>query len=469
MLDEKTREAIFTLKRKGRGRKAIAKILSISRTTVRDVLRSGKSTVPKIERQDSTAPHVDLIRELYLECKGNWVRVHEELLAKKIEIPYSTLTAACRRYGIGVKEPRVSGSYDFPPGAEMQHDTSPHDAKIADQLRRLQCVSLWLGYSTMGFAQCYPTFNRFYCKVFLTDAFRFFGGACSRCTIDNTHVVILHGTGANAVVVPEMVAFAKRFGFTFIAHEIGDKNRSAGVERRFDYIENNFYPGRTFSSLPDLNQQLIQWCIDKNNLFRRHLQTKPVELFRLEKLHMRPLPLYIPEVYQLHMRVVDSYGYVNVHTNAYSVPCELVGKDVQVRESINTISIYHGHRLIATHERKEEGTHTRVTLPEHRYQRRSKHRKPNQPLIPEEKILRAGKTEFGTIVELFKEKRSNRAVRSIRALHRMYLEYPEEALLKALRDALEYGLIDIERIEQMVLKHIAGDFFRLPLAQKKGG
>ena len=44
--------------------------------------------------------------------------------------------------------------------------------------------------------------------------------------------------------MPEMAAFAERFGFTFAAHEKGDANRSARVERPFDYIENNFLAGR---------------------------------------------------------------------------------------------------------------------------------------------------------------------------------------------------------------------------------
>jgi len=57
--------------------------------------------------------------------------------------------------------------------------------------------------------------------------------------IDNTHVVVLSGTGQEMVPVPEMAAFAERYGFRFIAHEKGDANRSAHVERGFDHIERN--------------------------------------------------------------------------------------------------------------------------------------------------------------------------------------------------------------------------------------
>ena len=77
----------------------------------------------------------------------------------------------------------------------MQHDTSPHKVEVGERKRLLQCASLWLCYSRMLFAQCYPTFNRFYCKVFLTEAFKEFGGAADRCMVDNTSVVIASGTG----------------------------------------------------------------------------------------------------------------------------------------------------------------------------------------------------------------------------------------------------------------------------------
>ena len=41
----------------------------------------------------------------------------------------------------------------------------------------MQTASAVLCYSRMLFFQCYPTFRRFDCKVFLTDALRYVGGA----------------------------------------------------------------------------------------------------------------------------------------------------------------------------------------------------------------------------------------------------------------------------------------------------
>jgi hypothetical protein len=106
----------------------------------------------------------------------------------------------------------------------------------------VQTASAVLCYSRMLFFQCYPTFQRFDCKVFLTDALRYLGGAPERVMIDNTHVVVLRGTGREMVPVPEMAAFAERFGFQFVAHAIGDANRSARVERPFHSSRTTFWP-----------------------------------------------------------------------------------------------------------------------------------------------------------------------------------------------------------------------------------
>jgi hypothetical protein len=129
--------------------------------------------------------------ELFNTCKENLVRVHEELTAEGAALSYAALTAFCRKQGIGQAPVVAAGQYHFEPGEEMQHDTSPHEVTLAGKKRKVQTASGVLCYSRMLFFQCYPTFQRFDCKVFLTDTVRYFGGASERVMIDNTHVVVL--------------------------------------------------------------------------------------------------------------------------------------------------------------------------------------------------------------------------------------------------------------------------------------
>src|SRR5437667_5764636 len=214
----------------------------------------------------------------------------------------------------------------------------------------------------MLFFQIYPTFQRFDCKVFLTEALRYFAGSPTRVMIDNTHVVVLRGTGREMVPVPEMAAFAERFGFHFVAHERGDANRSARVERPFWFVENNFLAGRTFSSWQDLNGQARKWCDRVNSTYKKHIRAVPRELFALEQRHLKPLPAWIPEVYRLHQRTVDVEGYVALHSNRYSVPVAWIGRRVEIRETKDKIEIQLDARNIVTHERIPDEQNSPSTL-----------------------------------------------------------------------------------------------------------
>ena len=231
MLSQAQRTTILELHRQGVGKREIARVLGVSRAAVRKVLRANSSTVPELQRPEKAEPYRPQILELFEKCKGNRVRVQEELLAGGAELSYPALTAFCRRHGIGQTPREAAGHYPFQPGEELQHDTSPHELELAGKKRKVQTASAVLCYSRMLFFQCYPSFQRFDCKVFLTEALRYMGGAPARVMIDNTHVVVQRGSGRDMVPVPEMAAFGERFGFQFVAHAIGNANRSGRVER----------------------------------------------------------------------------------------------------------------------------------------------------------------------------------------------------------------------------------------------
>jgi hypothetical protein len=459
MLDLDTRTAILRLADEGHGVRTIARILNLSRGAVRKVLRSGVAEVPALDRDEILAPHLERVRELHVRCKGNRVRIVEELNAEGIEVGYSSLTAFCRRHEIGVVPKQRAGQYHFAPGEEMQHDTSPHTVEIGGVKNTLvQCASLVLCYSHPIFAQVYARWSRFECRVFFSEAITYFGGAASRCIIDNSSVIIAHGRGPDAVPAASMIALAERFGFRFEAHTVGDANRSARVERPFHYIENNFYPGREFADIDDLNAQLREWCDRVNGRPKRSLPMTPFELLATERPHLQPLPVYVPEVYDLHTRRVDVEGYVSLHGNRYSLPTALLGRTVEIRESIQQIRIFDGHRLMVTHPRSQPGARDRHTLPEHvhdgRYARRTG---PSE----HENLLRQVAPELGELVDRLRKRHGGQALRAVRRLHKMYLDYPTEVLIAAVREALTFDLHDLGRIEQMVLRRVRGEYFRL--------
>lgn len=219
---------------------------------------------------------------------------------------------------------------------------------------------------------------------------------------------------------------------------------------------------RHFESLSDLNDQLRTWCDRVNDRPKRTLGARPRELFAAEKPTLLPLPPYIPEVYEPHLRRVDVEGYVCLHTNRYSVPTDFIGRRLDVRETKDRILVFDGPRRVAAHERLESGRHRRVSRPEHGGPGRRK--KPPPAPLPEETLLRKAAPELSPLLDALRKHHGGQAVRAVRRLHRMYLDYPLEALTGVVVEkALPYGLIDLERIERMVLRQLAGEYFRLPL------
>jgi len=458
MLSLAERTTILQMHQRGISARQIARLLKTSRGAVRRVIRSQTPEPPKIERPQLAVPHRDTILELHRRCQGNLVRVHEELHAQGARIAYPTLTAFCRHQGIGQTPRLPAGRYHFEPGQEIQHDTSVHRATIAGKIRKVQTAGAVLCHSRMRLIQCYPRFTRFECKVFLTAALKYFKGAPETMMIDNTHVVVLRGTGAEMIPVPEMAAFAERLGFRFQAHAVGDANRSAHVERLFHHVETNFLAGRSFQDWNDLNQQARRWCDQVNASYKRHLKAKPIDLYALERTRLRPLPAWLPEPTRIHHRTVDAEGYVHLHTNRYSVPAQWIGRQVQLRETWAHVDIDLGQRQTVRHSRILEPANKRSILPEHR--RRCPKRKPSDP-SHEETILSKIAPELDDYVQALKQRGRKQTTLALRQLLRMTRDYPREPMIQAIHTAAHYGLYDLDRVETIVLRTIASDYFLL--------
>lgn len=445
---------------KNAGLREISRTLKVSRNTVREIIRNSDAEPP--EKESKYVDHIPMIRELFKECGGNVVRVAEELDSRHgILIPYQTLTWIIRKFEIRTPKKTRSGEYDFAPGEEMQHDTSPHKIVLGGEKVIAQCASLVLAYSRKIFIQYYPRFTRFECKVFLATAFAFMDGVCEKCVIDNTHVVVASGVGPYAVINPEMEHFGGLYGTRFEPHRINDPNRKARVERPFYFVETNFIVGRTFDDWQDLNRQAMAWCNEKANpKHKRSLGMSPDAAYIIEKPSLKALPPFTPPVYQSFCRGVDIQGYVQLETNRYSVPHVLVGKKIEVQKHWDKVLVYDKQKLVAEHKRIIDKNETRATLPNHHpsLNRIKSHQGPTK----EERLLLEGNNEELTrYVANLKERSPGRGVLNLRRLLSLQRTYPCEPFMAAVRTALNYGLYDLSRLERMILNNIAGDFFEL--------
>jgi transposase len=417
------------------------------------------------ERPQRQSPYEELspiVHEVFKRSKGNAVRIQEIIESEYGRtVPYSTLTRIVR--GLDLREDkkkRRSGIYQFGPGQEMQHDTSPHQVVIGNKKVKAQCAGLVLGYSRKLLIQYYPAFTRFEARVFLDEAFRFMEGTCPRCIIDNTSVIVAHGSGPDAEIAPEIERFGQIFSVKFVPHAIGDADRKAKMERNFDYAEQNFLAGRTFKDWLDLNEQAKRWCQEvANPKVKRSLGMSPEAAYLMEKPHLTPLPPYIPPVYQTSYRTVNVEGYVQIDTNRYSVPERLIGKEVEIHKSWDRVEVFFKNQKVANHPRLLDKRQTRITTNGHHPP--LNHQRAHEGPCVEEKTLVGQSEKLDRYVEELKKRSSGRGIRSLRKLLDLKRTYPPEAFEKALGEALRYGLYDLPRLEQMILCYVQGDFFTI--------
>ena len=185
----------------------------------------------------------------------------------------------------------------------------------------------------------------------------------------------------------------------------------------------------------------------------------PRELFAVERMHLKPLPAWIPEVYRLHQRTVDVEGYVSVNSIRYSVPVSWIGRRVEVRETKDKIEIELDARHLVTHVRAVTSQPQRITLAAHRpprgegVQRSDPH--------PEEQAIVQAVPEIAGYVTALKQKGRKVVALALRQLLRLLKEYPREPFLAAVREASQYGLYDLDRLERMILRRVARGYFLL--------
>ena len=333
MTPTEIRSAVRTLQAQGHSLREISRLLALSRNTVRRILRQPDGNTAEAPPCDEAT--LLRVKAAFERARGNVVRVRELLAGDGIDVHYSTLTRWVREAGLR-SPPRRAGEYHFLPGQEMQHDTSPHRVAFGntDKPVTVQCAGLVLAYSRRLFIQYHPRFTRFEAKAFLLEAARFMAGVCPVCIIDNTSVLLASGSGADAVIAPEIAAYARTLGFRFRAHRVGHPDRKGRIERSFAYVETNFLAGRSFADFDDLNRQALAWCHDvANRKPKAALGMSPDAAYVIEQPHLRRLPDALPPVYELLERVVDLHGYVSVDTNRYSVPEQFVGKSVAVLQA----------------------------------------------------------------------------------------------------------------------------------------
>lgn len=131
-----------------------------------------------------------------------------------------------------------------------------------------------------------------------------------------------------------------------------------------------------------------------------------------------------------------------------------------MRETKEHIEVFDGPRRVAVHVKVIEPLDARVTDPAHRPPRHEGAFARRVASVEEQRLAER-MSETTPMVALLR-KRGRGGTRDLRWLLRMVDEYPRDAMRAALVVALRYGMSDLERLERMVLRRVARDFFVLP-------
>jgi hypothetical protein len=130
-------------------------------------------------------------------------------------------------------------------------------------------------------------------------------------------------------------------------------NEKGRVERAIRYVRDNFFAGRSFTDLDDLNAQAAAWCLGAA-ADRRWPEDHTCSVRQAWQAEQPRLLVACPQGFALDERVAVAVGktpYVRFDLNDYSVPHTHVRRTLVVLADERTVRILDGSSELARHRR----------------------------------------------------------------------------------------------------------------------
>jgi Transposase and inactivated derivatives len=215
--------------------------------------------------------------------------------------------------------------------------------------KKLYCFLMVLGYSRnryIEFVTDMSTTTLIRCHI---NAFRYFGGYPEEILYDNMKQVVVKRLlkQKDSTLNSQFEDFCGFYGFKPILCRPYRGQTKGKVERTVQYVRDNFMTGIKYSSLDDLNNQAINWCIKVNGKIHATTGKIPHEVLPEEKLSPITREYIIDRI---NVRKVEKDCLISYGGNKYSVPSEYSRKYVTVVALDNMLSVYYQGKQIALHE-----------------------------------------------------------------------------------------------------------------------
>lgn len=348
---------------------AIANRLRIDRRTVCRALAS-PSGPPADARGTSSAPSKLDAYEGYLHRR----------LAEYPELSGRKLFQELRRMGytggrsilkellrtLRPEKPKAFLRIETQPGEFAQVDwANVGTVAIGNATRKLSCFVMVMSYARMMYAeltlsQCLEDFMAAH-----VNAFRFFGGVPKKINYDNLKTVVLSRLGREIHFQPKFMDFAGAYLFEPVPCNVRAAWEKGKVESGIKYLRGSFLAGRLLLDLPVLRRDLAAWLQGEANV-RLHGTTheRPIDRFEAERPLLQALPALDYDCAIVASPGSSRQALVLFQTNRYSVPHSYAGKTLTLKATGQTVCIYDGPRLLATHPRSYE-KYRIIEKPEH--------------------------------------------------------------------------------------------------------
>lgn len=364
---------IHDLKRQGLGVSAIARQTGLDRKTVRKYLARGLEAPeykPRAPRARIIEPYEAYLQErltLFPDLTAR--RLMREIRERGYEGGYTAVKTFVREIR-PPKQTQFERRFETPPGKQGQVDFAEFAVEFTDEpglVRKVWLFSMVLGHSRWLWgrfcaSQNLQTVMRCHVAVFTA-----MGGAPEEVLYDRMKTAVI-GESTDGVITynASLVSLLAHYDCAPRACQPYRAKTKGKVERPFRYIRQDFFLGRTFRNLDDLNAQFEAWRTQIANP-RIHATTQRIvdEAFAEEQPSLRALPANPYSAVLTIERRVTKDGMISVGGNHYSVPDTTRRRTLEVQHHVTELQVFEDGLLIANHP-VIEGKNQRRVDPSHR-------------------------------------------------------------------------------------------------------
>lgn len=242
----------------------------------------------------------------------------------------------------------------FAPGECAQVDWGSYGSvAVGGTHRRLSFFVMVLCHSRMMYVAFTVSQTMEHFLACHQDAFQFFGAVPQKVMVDNLKSAVLQRiVGQAPVFNPRYLDFAHHHGFTIVPCAVGKGNEKGRVESGVGYVKKNLLSGLDIADFKVIKPIADHWLDTVANV-RIHGETgkRPIDMFQQEKGALLPLPLQPYDVAVIKQVRASRQFRITVDANHYSVPAQLAGVNLTVKQYPDRICIYHEDNLVARHAR----------------------------------------------------------------------------------------------------------------------